>query len=301
MESAQTADFSQNTSKTKVAKSKSLWQHAFSSLLKDKIAVIAFSFVLLYAVVALGAGLGIIASDWTKEIGPSYAAPTFKYILGTDIFGRSVALKAIKGTQVAMLVGLFTAMLSITIGVTLGAIAGYFGGRIDEFIVWFYTTFSSIPYIMLLMTFAFILGKGVTSVCLALGLSSWVSLCRLIRGEVIRHKDREYVHAAAAIGGGDFRKLFLHILPNVFHIVIINFSLTFQMAIKSEVILSYLGIGVQELPSWGRMIDEAKDELARGVWWQLAAAALAMFIIVLAFNLLGDALRDALDPKLKGK
>lgn len=117
----------------------------------------------------------------------------------------------------------------------------------------------------------------------------------------MKHKEREYVQAASAIGGGHFRKLFKHILPNVTHIVIINTSLQFQVAIKSEVILSYLGLGVQGEPSWGTMIDDAKLELVRGVWWQLAGATLAMFIIVLAFNLLGDALRDSLDPKLKGK
>ena len=200
-----------------------------------------------------------------------------------------------------MSIGLFTATLSAIIGIILGSIAGYYGGKVDEIIVWFYTTFSSIPGIMLLVAITFILGKGLVAVYLALGLTSWVSLCRLIRGEVIRHKDREYVHAATAIGGGDFRKLFMHILPNVLHIVIINFSLQFQVAIKSEVILSYLGLGVQGRPSWGTMIDDAKLELARGVWWQLAAATFAMFMIVLSLNILGDALRDALDPKLKGK
>jgi ABC-type dipeptide/oligopeptide/nickel transport system permease subunit len=146
-----------------------------------------------------------------------------------------------------------------------------------------------------------ILGKGLFAVYVALGATSWVTLCRLIRGEVMKHKEREYVLAAGAIGGGHFRKLFKHILPNVSHIVIINTSMQFQVAIKSEVILSYLGMGVQGEPSWGTMIDDAKLELARGVWWQLAGATLAMFIIVLAFNLLGDALRDSLDPKLKGK
>jgi peptide/nickel transport system permease protein len=146
-----------------------------------------------------------------------------------------------------------------------------------------------------------ILGKGAFAVYVALGATSWVTLCRLIRGEVLKHKDREYIQAASAIGGSDFRKLFFHILPNVSHIIIINTSLQFQTAIKSEVILSYLGLGVQGEPSWGTMIDDAKLELTRGVWWQLVAATAAMFIIVLAFNILGDALRDALDPKLKGK
>lgn len=191
----------------------------------------------------------------------------------------------------------------MVIGVTLGAIAGYFGGLVDELIVWFYTSVSSIPNIMLLVAVSLILGKGILSIFLALGLTSWVGLCRLIRGEVMKHKEREYVQGATAIGLGDFSKLFIHILPNVFHLVIINFSLTFQTAIKAEVILSFLGLGSATLPSWGKMIDDAKLELARtpAVWWQLAGATLAMFVVVLALNLLGDALRDALDPKLKGK
>jgi len=282
-------------------KSKSLWQHAFSELTRDKMAMTCLSIVVFYAVIAILSTLGFVGGDWAKEVGPSYAPPSSEFIFGLDIFGRSVFDKMIKGTEVAMSIGLVTAIISMIIGVALGATAGYFGGKVDEFIVWFYTTFTSIPYIMLLVAITFILGKGLVAIYLALGLTSWVNLCRLIRGEVIRHKDREYVHAAAAIGGGDFRKLFKHILPNVLHIVIINFSLQFQTAIKSEVILSFLGLGVQGRPSWGTMIDDAKLELARGVWWQLAAATLAMWIVVLALNILGDALRDALDPKLKGK
>jgi peptide/nickel transport system permease protein len=154
---------------------------------------------------------------------------------------------------------------------------------------------------MLLISITLILGKGIAAVYIALGATSWVTLCRLIRGEVMKHKEREYVQAASAIGGGHFRKLFRHILPNVSHIIIINTSAQFQIAIKSEVILSYLGLGVQGEPSWGTMIDDAKLELVRGVWWQLAGATFAMFFILLAFNILSDALRDALDPKLKGK
>jgi ABC-type dipeptide/oligopeptide/nickel transport system permease subunit len=283
------------------SKSKSLWRHAAETILKDKAALFSLAIVGIYAIVALLTSLGLLAGDWAAEIGPSYHPPSAEYLFGTDIFGRSVVAKTLKGTQVAMSIGLSTAVLSAIIGVFLGCLAGYYGGKVDELIVWFYNTFSSIPSIMLLVAITFILGKGLIAVYLALGLTSWVGICRLIRGEVIRHKDREYVHAAAAIGGGDFRKLFKHILPNVLHIVIINFSLQFQVAIKAEVILSYLGLGVQGQPSWGTMIDDAKLELARGVWWQLGAATFAMFGVVLTLNLLGDALRDALDPKLKGK
>jgi ABC-type dipeptide/oligopeptide/nickel transport system permease subunit len=285
----------------KVEKPKSLWRDAFSRLIKDKVALASLTIVIFYSLVAILAKFGLLAGDWANEVAPSYSAPSADFILGTDIFGRDVFKKIIQGTQVAMSVGLVTSLIAIPIGVFFGAIAGYFGGIVDEIIVWFYTTFSSIPSIMLLISFTFILGKGITSVYIALGLTSWVSLCRLIRGEVMKHKEREYVQAAGAIGGGHFRKLFIHILPNVNHIIIINTSLQFQTAIKTEVILSFLGLGVQGSPSWGTMIDDSKLELARGVWWQLAGATAAMFIIVLAFNFLGDALRDALDPKLKGK
>jgi peptide/nickel transport system permease protein len=279
----------------------SLLAHAWRTIRKDKMAMTSLIVILIYFLISLASVSGLLASDWSNEVGASYSAPSMEHIFGTDIFGRSVWDKTIKGTEVAISIGLVTAVLSIVIGVFLGAIAGYFGGIVDELIVWFYTTLSSIPSIMLLVAIALILGKGMLAVYLALGLTSWVSLCRLIRGEVMRHCEREYVQAASAIGGGHRRKIFKHILPNVSHIVIINFSLQFQTAIKSEVILSYLGLGVQGRPSWGTMIDDSKLELSRGVWWQLAAATVAMTLVVLAFNILGDALRDALDPKLKGK
>lgn len=282
-------------------KSSSLWSDAFHRLIKDRLALMALIIVGLYGLMAILSSMGVVAGRWDQEVGASYQAPSWDYLFGTDIFGRSVLAKTVKAAEVAMSVGLVVGLVSILIGVFLGAVAGYYGGKIDELIVWFYTTLSSIPNIMLLISITFILGKGILSVYIALGATYWVSLCRLIRAEVMRHKDREYVHAAAAIGSGHFRKLFFHILPNVVHIIIIQFSLLFQVAIKSEVILSYLGLGVQGRPSWGTMIDDAKLELARGVWWQLAAATLAMFLVVLAFNILGDALRDALDPKLKGK
>jgi peptide/nickel transport system permease protein len=279
----------------------SLWKDAFYRLSKDKLALCALFIVVVYFLVAVMSGLGWIASSWSQEVGASNLAPSLDHLFGTDIFGRSVFQKVIRGTQVAMSVGVAAAVIAIPIGVILGALAGYFGGWIDDFVTWLYTTFSSVPNIMLLISITLILGKGIFSVYVALGATSWVNLCRLIRGEVMKHKEREYVQAAGAIGGGHLRKLFRHILPNVGHIIIINTSMQFQVAIKSEVILSYLGLGVQGEPSWGTMIDDAKLELVRGVWWQLAGATIAMFLILLAFNILGDALRDALDPKLKGK
>lgn len=284
-----------------IKQSKSLLQNALVKIISEKISFIALIIVGIYFLVAILTSLNILATDWNKEIGSSYMAPSSVSYFGTDIFGRSVLLKTIKATETAVVIGIVVSIISIVIGTTLGMLAGYFGGLIDELIVWFYTTFSSIPSIMLLVAIAFILGKGTMTVFLSLGLTSWVGLCRIVRAEVMKHKEREYVHAANAIGATHSQKLWKHILPNISHLLIINFTQTFDSAVKAEVVLSFLGLGVVGRPSWGTMIDDSKLELARGVWWQLAAATFAMFFIVLAFNVLGDALRDALDPKLKGK
>jgi peptide/nickel transport system permease protein len=286
---------------TEIKQSKSLLHNALLRIVSEKISLLALIIVVIYFSVAILTSAGFLAGNWGKEIGSSYMAPSSVSFFGTDIFGRSVLQKTVKATETAVAIGVVVSIISIVIGTTLGMIAGYFGGVVDEIIVWFYTTFSSIPGVMLLVAIAFILGKGTTTVFLSLGLTSWVGLCRIIRAEVMKHKEREYIHAANAIGATHGRKLWKHILPNVSHLLIINFTQTFDSAIKAEVVLSFLGLGVVGRPSWGTMIDDSKLELARGVWWQLAAATFAMFFIVLAFNILGDALRDALDPKLKGK
>jgi ABC-type dipeptide/oligopeptide/nickel transport system permease subunit len=282
-------------------KTNSLWFDAWKRLLKDKLFLASAIVVSIYILISLLCVTGLLASDWSLTFGTSNSAPSLTHWLGTDLFGRDVLKKVLYATQVAMGVGLMTSLIAIPIGVGLGCLAGYFGGKIDDTISFLCTVFTSIPNIMLLISITLILGKGLGSVYMALGLTSWVHLCRLIRAEVMKHKNRDYVQAAHALGASNFKRLFKHILPNVTHVIIINTSLQFQVAIKSEVILSYLGLGVQGIPSWGTMIDDAKLELARGVWWQLAGATTAMFIIVLAFNILGDCLRDALDPKLKGK
>ena len=216
---------------------------------------------------------------------------------------------------------IFASILSLGIGVSLGIIAGYFGGWIDEIITWLFTTVSSIPWVLLMIAMVYAL-KGTTFpwftlqhlrprfiwteadplllIILALGLTDWVGICRLIRAEVIKHRDRDYVHAARAAGVGTRRILFRHILPNVFHLVIITFSLGAVAYVQAEVVLTFLGLGISDRPSWGRMIDDAKLELLRGVWWQAVAATVAIGILCLALNLLGDALRDALDPRLRG-
>jgi peptide/nickel transport system permease protein len=143
-----------------------------------------------------------------------------------------------------------------------------------------------------------VVGKGLLGIYLGIGLTTWVGICRLIRGEVMKHKQQTYVQAARALGLSSGRIIFRHILPNIMHVIIVTFTLRFPAAVGTEVFLSFLGIGVQDQPSWGLMINSARMRLWQGMWWEMTFVTLAVFLLVLAFNLLGDALRDALDPRL---
>lgn len=281
----------------------SLWWDAFRRLKKDKIAVISFFIALGYVALALLCHFGLIFTHFAEVNNDlSYLAPNSQFWLGTDIFGRDILARAAHGTLTSLTVGFAGTGLSMLIGTVLGATAGYFGGKVDEMIVWLYTTIDTIPYILLVIAFSMVLGAGLNTLCLVIGLTFWVSHCRVMRGEFMKHRDREYVQGALALGASHFRRIFIHILPNVSHLVLINFSLGVVTAIMSEVILSYLGLGVQPgVPSWGMMISDAKLELSRGVWWGLATATGFMFFLVLSLILFNDALRDALDPKLKNK
>ena len=220
--------------------------------------------------------------------------------LGGDKWGRDVLQKAIKAGQVSISVGLAAALLAVSIGTLLGAAAGYFGGRVNDVLEWVYNVFTSVPYILLVLAFAAVLGKGIGTVILVLGLTGWTGCYRLIRSEYIKQRSREYVEAAGAIGAGKLRIMFGHILPNVSHLILVQLSQLVVEFIKAEVILSFLGFGVRtELISWGSMFNEVLSELVLGKWWQLATTALLMSTFVVAFGLFTDVLRDALDPKMK--
>ena len=220
---------------------------------------------------------------------------------GADKWGQDVLLKTIKGAETSILVGLLSALLAVVIGTFLGAIAGYFGGWVDDVLNWFYNIFTSIPYLLLVLAIAAVLQqKGILSIVLILGLTGWTGVFRLIRAEYMKHKSREYVLAAKAIGVSHLRRMFVHIFPNVSHIALVQISILVVSFIKSEVILSFLGFGVPVgVVSWGSMLNEAQSELILGKWWQLAAASIAMAVLVTAFSMFTDALRDALDPTLK--
>jgi peptide/nickel transport system permease protein len=220
---------------------------------------------------------------------------------GADRLGRDVLSKAMKGTQTSVFVGLLGAIVAALIGTVLGALGGFFGGKVGDFLEWLYSVFTSIPDILLILSFAVIFGRGIASVAIILALVGWTGIYRQVRAEFIKHSTRDYVRSAEAIGASTASRMFRHILPNVSHVILVRLSLLVVAFIKFEVILSYLGLGVGvDDVSWGTMLAEAQSELILGFWWQLVAATAFMAVFVTAFSLMTDALRDALDPKLRG-
>ena len=358
------------------SESPGLWTLAWRRFWRDRVGLASLAVVLLFFGLMVASGLGLVAADWSREVGVFYAPPTFVVSKGSeqtgaapessrgakagenpvdpladvlsqirgkpssgddtgivdpladvlaeirsaeagmgpraearsptlpfggDRWGRDVLKKTIKGTQTSMFVGLMAAALTALLGTVFGALAGYYGRWVDDFFNWFYSIFTAVPYLLLILAIAAVLNqKGTMTVILILGLTGWTGIFRLVRAEYLKHKVREYIQAADAIGASHARRMFVHILPNVSHVVLVQLSLHVVLFIKSEVVLSFLGFGVGvDTVSWGSMLNEAQAELILGYWWQLAAATIAMAALVTAFSLFTDALRDALDPKLK--
>jgi peptide/nickel transport system permease protein len=219
------------------------------------------------------------------------------HLLGTDILGRDVLHLTLKGARVALLIGGFTSLIVIPLALFFGISAGYFGGRIDDGVFFVISVLASIPNLLLLIALIMVMGRDPVSVCVALGVTSWVGFCRVARGETFKLRELDYVQAARALGASEWSIIRRHILPNLMHLVVITFVLLFSGLVLSEAILAWLGIGIDG--SWGQMIDQARDELSRDpiIWWNLAAASTALFGLILAVNFVGDAVRDILDPR----
>jgi peptide/nickel transport system permease protein len=274
-------------------------RRAARQLRRRKLVVCSFVALGVYCAIALLGVLGLLP-DYQARVGSPYQPPqaSIELILGTDIFGRSVLYKVLAGTKTAILMGLLVPLIAVPVGVTLGALAGYYGRQVDAVVVWLFSVVSALPEVLLVVAISFVLGKGLLAMSVAMASAGWIVLCRLVRGEFIKHREREYVLASRLLGARDARLIFVQILPNVLHLALVSASLQVLAAIKFEVILTYLGVGIQDGSSWGTMISDAAGELVQGVWWPLAGVVLAMFVLIYALNVIGDALRDALDPKL---
>ena len=301
---------------------RSLWADAWRRLRRDWVAMLCLGVIALYALIAIGGWFYEWAADdfgwgwptWGEMNDYNYenrapSTESWRTFAGTDWAGRPVWVETLLGAKVSMTVGLMANLIAVPLGMVLGAIAGYYGRFADSIIVWLFSTLASIPGIMLLIALKFAFREfhpfgvdltGIHGLYLALGVVSWIGTCRLVRAETMKLRELDYVIAAQAAGRNSFAILLRHIIPNVLHIGIISFSLGFVGAVQAEVILSYLKIGVGVgTPSWGTMIDAARQSLLQGRWWQLTAAVSAMFFLVLALNIFGDRLRDALDPRLR--
>ncbi|NLW50116.1 MAG: ABC transporter permease [Candidatus Brocadiaceae bacterium] len=304
-----------------VPAARSLYAEAWRTLRRRRVAMICLGVIAAYVFIGLldmvpvkresaPGGRMVSLAEWAMHavIGPadrdrSYVPPlTGRHLLGTDIMGRDVLFKAVRGVRTALILGGLTALIAIPLGLFFGVLAGYFGRWVDDLIVYVYSTLACIPGILLLIALMLVMGKGLVQLCIAMGVTSWVGLCRLVRGETMKLREADYVLAARAVGASAPRIIVRHIVPNVLHIVVITFTLGFSGIVMSEAVLSYIGIGVEATTvSWGTMIAEARMEVSRepSVWWHLAGGAGALFVLVLALNVFGDALRDALDPKLR--
>ena len=274
-----------------------------------------FSVKLCLAVIALYAAAAVFGeiqyqTARCRDVTPAYNVvdaearylpPGPGHLLGTDNLGRSVALRLVQGARIAFHVGIMTSLIAIPLGLLLGLLGGYFGGKTDSLVVWLSTTVASMPGLLFVLAISLVAGRGLTGIYLGIGLTTWVGVCRTIRAEVIKHRGRAYVQAAKTFGYSHARIMFRHILPNVAHIVLIQFSIRFPSAVAMEVFISFLGIGVQGEPSWGIMINNARVRLWQGVWWEMTFTTLAIFVLVLVFNHTADYLRDRLDPALRNE
>jgi len=236
----------------------------------------------------------------TDYIGDAPLRYPGRHLLGTDILGRDVLHMTLKGARVALLIGGLTTLIIIPVALGFGVAAGYFGGVVDDAVFFIMSTLASIPGILLLTALIMVLGVGTVQICVALGVTGWVGFCRVARGETLKLRELDYVQAARALGASSRGIIMRHVVPNLMHLVVITFVLTFSGLVLSEAVLSWLGLGIAG--SWGQMIDQARDELARDpvIGWNLAAASVALFGLILAVNILGDAVRDVLDPRTRG-
>ena len=254
--------------------------------------------VMIFLLTALASWGGLIGQDWSGVTGGRWESPTAGHWMGTNILGQDVMERAIYSTGTAFRVGLLVALLSTALGAALGALAGWFSHSfLDEAVLWLKGVLDSIPFYLFVAAVAFAMKGNPWAMHIAMVATFWTGTGRLVRGEVMRLKNREFVEAARAIGLPGFKIVLRHILPNTMHILLVQSSLVFVAAIKTEVILSFLGLGVQDGVSWGLMLAESTQEVLAGQFANFIAASGMLFLLLMGFNMLADAFQDAFDAR----
>jgi len=298
-------ELAENLSIAEEIEGRSLWQDARHRFLKNKAAVIS---LIMLTIVVLFAIIGPAFSPWGYEkidwsaIGDvrTLGVPSIEngHYFGTDDLGRDLYSRVIQGTQISLTVGIIGAMIAVVIGTLYGAIAGYYGGRIDNLMMRFVDILLSIPYMFFLILLLVMFGRSISLIFLGIGLISWLDMSRIVRGQTLSLKNKEFIEAAIASGVRPMLIVVRHIVPNVLGVVVVYATLLVPSMILTESFISFLGLGVQEpQTSWGALISQGAGTLQYGTVWQLAFPLFFFVITLLSFFFIGDGLRDALDPK----
>lgn len=281
------------------APSTTYWSDVWRRLKKNRLAVLGLVLIVLLALLAI---FGPFISGYSYEEQNLYETnrgPGASHWFGTDSLGRDMFTRVWYGARISLTIGLVTSLICLIIGVTYGGISGYVGGRVDDIMMRFVEVMSGIPFILYVILLMVVMEPGLKTIFIALGISYWLTMARIVRGQVLSLKEQEYVLAARALGGGLWRILFKHLVPNTMGPIIVTMTLTVPDAIFTEAFLSFLGLGVS-IPkaSWGFLANEGVESI--GIYpWQLFFPAFFISITMLAFNFLGNGLRDALDPRLR--
>ncbi len=282
--------------------SRSFWGDAVAFLRRDRLTMLAIAALFVFSLVC-GLGPPLIENVLLLDVNSTSVPDRFKqpgedgYILGSDQLGRDQFLRLVYGGRVSLTIAYLASALTVSIGISLGLLAGYYGRAVDDLLSWAINTLSAVPPLFLLLIAAAVWQPSTEVLVVVLAALGWVGTSRLVRGEVLSLKERDYVFAARALGASDFRILVFHILPNVFSIVMVTMTIIAGNLILIESGLSYLGVGIQPpTPTWGNMLTDSRSYFVSGVHLVFTPGILIM-IAVLCFYLIGDGLRDALDPR----
>lgn len=277
----------------------SYWAVSWDIFKKNKLGVFCLVVVVLLVLVAIFAPLLAPYNPDAQELTNMLKPPSPEHLFGTDEYGRDILSRIIYGCRVSLSVGVVSQVIALVIGFFAGVCAGYFGGKVDAVISFVIQVFSSFPFLLFAIVIMYALGQGLVNLYVALGLLGWASTARLVRGDVMRLKGSEYIQSCILSGGKSWRIIMRHLLPNCVSTLIVTTTLGIPSAIMSEASLSFLGLGVQPpMSSWGQMINAAQPYIQSSTYYSVIPG-IAIIITVMAFNLLGDALRDALDPKMR--
>jgi peptide/nickel transport system permease protein len=280
-------------------KRESIYWLYFNKFMNNRLALAGAIFLITIIITAIFVPFLTSHDPAKMQLGSRLKAPSLEYWLGTDRFGRDLLTRILYGARVSLIVGFVSVFGAITIGTVVGSIAGYFRGWVDAVLMRFVDLMLSIPSFFLIITIVTIFSPGLDKLIMIFAITGWMGTARLVRGEFLSLRTREYVLAAKTIGVSNFRIIFSHILPNAIGPIIVAATLSIGGVILSEAALSYLGLGIQPpTPSWGNMLQDAQNySIMLNAWWYPTFPGLMILITVLCFNFIGDGLRDAFDPK----